>query len=325
MAHSAEQIELIVTADDLGVCDERNRGIVHCLQQGVVSATSAMCNAPAAVSGLHAVGLISLHALECVGLHLNLTEGFALAPAAEVSSLVKRATLSSYNGAAAWEHSASAAGRPCFLGKAGFSQACVDGIIDPKQVVREARAQIEWFRSSTGRLPSHVDGHQHCHIEPLIAEDLALLFAEYSIPAVRIPEERGYDHLGIFCSRCLEVQALCQSARAVYSSHGIKSPDAYLGCSLCGVRYLPADFIAALDKQIALLRSSKGRCSAQLVIEAMCHPGFSAPGQWDEFSASVDREIEIKTLCDPVLQEALARRGVVLHSYASSSLSSGDA
>lgn len=306
-------VELIVTADDFGVCEERNRGIIHCLKHGIVSATSVMCNAPAAATGLAAIALLGPEVCDVVGLHLNLTEGAPLAPVHEVGSLLRPEFHEPTESSAPWERSAAAHKGPCFLGKLGFSRACAAGIVETSHVVREARAQVEWFRGHTGRVPTHVDGHQHCHVEPNLAEGLAVLFAEYGINVVRIPEEHGYDHLDTFCSRCRDVQVLAQSARAVYTSYGIASPQAFLGCSLCGLAYTPVDFLQALDKQVAFLRShATQEHSSRLTIEAMCHPGFSAPGQWDEFTSSADRSSEMRTLCDPQLRKAIAARGVLL-------------
>jgi predicted glycoside hydrolase/deacetylase ChbG (UPF0249 family) len=337
---------LIVTADDLGVCEERNRGIIHCIQHGVITSTSLMCNAPAAASGIRAIESLGPWAQGLVGLHLNLTEGSPLSPISEVPSLL-RAPLSA-DSCSSWESSAHSNGKPCFLGKIGFSIACAQGTVDPKEVVQEARAQLEWFRTAAGRLPSHIDGHQHCHIEPTIADSLAQLFSEYGIQSVRIPEEHDYEHLQVFCARCKEVQASAPSARASYERHGLATPHAFLGCSLCGLSYTPVDFLCALDKQVAFLsRRADSKClsvpeSEQLegrdgefdnedsdmkcqvfVIEAMCHPGFASLGQWDEFTASLDRESELRTLCDPSLREGLRLRGVSLCSHSSSSLCGG--
>jgi len=39
---------VIIVADDLGVCSERNAGILRCLEEGVVTRTSIMANGAAA-------------------------------------------------------------------------------------------------------------------------------------------------------------------------------------------------------------------------------------------------------------------------------------
>ena len=44
-------VELVVTADDLGVCAARNRGILYAMTRGAVTHTSLLANGPAALEG----------------------------------------------------------------------------------------------------------------------------------------------------------------------------------------------------------------------------------------------------------------------------------
>ena len=69
-----KRIDLIVTADDMGICKERNEGIVKAMREGVVTQTSVIANGLAAEEG---VALLKKYGLVHgrLGLHLNLTEG----------------------------------------------------------------------------------------------------------------------------------------------------------------------------------------------------------------------------------------------------------
>ena len=65
-------IRMIVNADDLGYFDEVSRGILHCAEAGVVTATGVMANGPAFekwVGNRRALPSLS------VGVHLNATLG----------------------------------------------------------------------------------------------------------------------------------------------------------------------------------------------------------------------------------------------------------
>lgn len=62
---------LVINADDLGYCDQRNRGIVESFQSGVVSSASLLVNADKTTQ---AAQLARDYAIP-LGLHLNLTEG----------------------------------------------------------------------------------------------------------------------------------------------------------------------------------------------------------------------------------------------------------
>ena len=62
-----------IVADDFGISEQRNLGIVHAMLHGVVTHTSIMANGAAAAA---AVALAHEHGLsDRVNLHLNLTEG----------------------------------------------------------------------------------------------------------------------------------------------------------------------------------------------------------------------------------------------------------
>jgi len=52
----------------------------------------------------------------------------------------------------------------------------------------EIRAQLDRFRE-TGLPLSHVDGHLHLHVHPVVIGILAEAAGEYAIPAVRLPRE----------------------------------------------------------------------------------------------------------------------------------------
>ncbi len=57
-----------------------------------------------------------------------------------------------------------------------------------RELRREIRAQLEAFRA-TGLPLSHVDGHLHMHLHPVVLAILAGLSREFAIPAIRLPAE----------------------------------------------------------------------------------------------------------------------------------------
>ena len=323
---SLPTIQLIVTADDLGVSTERNRGIVEAMLDGVVTAASLLVNGPAAVDAIdrfRSIGKVST-----IGLHLNFTEGCPISQPCECSTLLN---VDKDYGTAA------------FLGKASFLQACAEGRICPEDVRREALAQILWFRDHVGALPTYVDGHQHAHVEEAIARVLAPLIREHGIQIVRIPLERGYEsgcatestpapRTLAFCQRCANVQKLAPAAKMLYSAQGLASPDAFVGCSLCSIAggYDVPDLVRAIDMQINVLCSRPLMDCPELnesneikVIEVMCHPGYPADG-WDHFSSSTDRIEELRTLCSLFLRDELSARSLVFCSHSESRLFDGE-
>ncbi|XP_051551892.1 carbohydrate deacetylase isoform X3 [Myxocyprinus asiaticus] len=136
------KVKLVVTGDDFGYCERRNRGIVDCFKAGGISNVSLLVNA---VSAKHAADLAKRYHLP-IGLHANLSEGLP------VSQELKGSTLLNKDG---------------FLhGKMGFREVLQSGQLKMSEVEVELRAQINHFYELVGHMPSHMDGHQHVHVLP---------------------------------------------------------------------------------------------------------------------------------------------------------------
>ena len=68
--------KLIISCDDLGISKEINSGIKDCLDSGVATSSSIIANAK---FYSHALEEVVAHTpIKFYGLHLNLTEGYAL-------------------------------------------------------------------------------------------------------------------------------------------------------------------------------------------------------------------------------------------------------
>jgi predicted glycoside hydrolase/deacetylase ChbG (UPF0249 family) len=116
---------LIINADDLGLSRSINEGIRECVDKGVVTSASLMVRWPAAVDA--ARWAHSQNELS-LGLHLDLGEWVCVD--GEWSELYRVADRT-----------------------------------DVEAVNKEVDAQLEAFINMAGRLPSHIDSHQHAHNE----------------------------------------------------------------------------------------------------------------------------------------------------------------
>jgi len=338
---------VVVVADDFGISEQRSLGIVRAMQEGVVTCTSVMANASAADFALRLARQAGC--LDAVGLHLNLTEGCPLCPGEQVPTLLlpagKRqpgtelASLYYVADDASTRNSNENPGvvatcvpsHPLFRGKLGLREACSAGLVSAVDVEKEVRAQITWFRERVGRVPRHVDGHQHCHVIGCLCAVIARVLAEEGIIWVRIPEEccsgssGGSSHGGIdsgagadggnsssislLCPVCVKISQEASSARSIFERAGLQSTSDFAGLSFCGRPYLPAEFAAAIFAQLG-----EGPCAS---VEVMTHPGFpntatKAEDCWDDFDRSEDRQLELDVLCDPALADLLLGAGVVL-------------
>lgn len=157
---------LTVTADDFGVSEDVNAAVLEAHRDGIVTAASLMVTGAACGE---AVALARANPGLSVGLHLVLVDGRSALPAREIPHLVMPDR--------SFEKSPLRAGLRYQFSSAARSE-----------LRREVRAQLERFRR-TGLALSHVDGHHHLHLHPVVLAILADLAPEFAIPEIRLPEE----------------------------------------------------------------------------------------------------------------------------------------
>jgi predicted glycoside hydrolase/deacetylase ChbG (UPF0249 family) len=113
---------LIVNADDFGLSEGTNRGILRAHSDGILTSASLLVRCPAARDAVRSAGDLDL------GLHLDFGE-WSFRDGAWIA-LYERASLA-----------------------------------DPHQVSAEARTQLKMFLEMTGKTPTHLDSHQHVHVQ----------------------------------------------------------------------------------------------------------------------------------------------------------------
>jgi predicted glycoside hydrolase/deacetylase ChbG (UPF0249 family) len=135
-------ILLAVNADDAGFHRATDDAILRCSR--IVRSATVAVNGPTAAEFVARAGGMAL------GIHVNLTEGVALAG--------PHGTLT------------DAEGRFLY-GKEELWERARKGALDPREVRREVRAQ--WERGEAlGIRATHVDGHNHVHVIPAVQEAL---------------------------------------------------------------------------------------------------------------------------------------------------------
>lgn len=151
---TARRRQLIVNADDLGRTGGINAGIFEAHRRGVVSSATLMVAFAAAEE---AVAELPRHPDLGVGLHVTLTGGEPVLPAAAVPSLV--------------DDQGRLPSRPAGLERA-----------DPGEVRAEVEAQLGRFVRLTGRLPTHLDSHHHSHRLAVVCEALLAVARREGLP-----------------------------------------------------------------------------------------------------------------------------------------------
>ena len=132
----------IVNADDFGQSPGINRGIIEAHERGIVTSASLMVRWPAASA---AAAYARAHPRLSVGLHVDLGE--SIYRDGEWIPLYERVNR-----------------------------------LDPRAVETEILAQLSLCRELLGREPTHLDSHQHAHIEEPARSILDAIAGELGVP-----------------------------------------------------------------------------------------------------------------------------------------------
>lgn len=263
---------LIFTADDLGLAPETNAGIERAHREGVLTAASLMVGEAGFDEGIRVAranpGL-------AIGLHLTLTDGVPVLPAAHIPALTQK------NGR--FRDDMAALGLLLALSAAARAQ-----------LRAEVAAQMDRF-NQTGLACDHVNAHKHYHLHPFIAAALMQAAARAGLRCIRLPWEPGalVQRVDARSPRQAEwaLKPWCAALRKRALKRNLLAPDRVVGLAWSGH--------FAVARLLGVLPLLPGG-----VTELYFHPatanGFpgSAPGY-----AYRD---ELTALCDPRVAEAVA-------------------
>jgi predicted glycoside hydrolase/deacetylase ChbG (UPF0249 family) len=274
-------VKLIVNADDFGISEAVNRGIVEAHERGIVTSTSIMATGP---QFEHAIELARLRPSLGVGVHLVLTEHRPLTGAAAASLVRSDGAFEPH-----LKH---------LLAKR------LRGLVSMTEVRRELDAQIRRVRSA-GITVNHLDGHQHVHVLPGVAQVVAELAAAHGISAVRYPAERvrGYMLRSFKHARRLVEQTALEFFCASSPLKHLRRSDEFVGFYFGG----------RLDE--ANLETVLAGLPRRGTVELMCHPGhedMQPRADW-QYAWAAERD----ALTSPRIRALVMARGMQLVSHPS--------
>lgn len=198
------------------------------------------------------------------------------------------------------------------------------------EVKQELKAQVDLFHELTGHLPPHMDGHQHVHVLPKVRHVFAEVLEEYGIEYTRVPVEPGLHNCDWIEPSMMDfyvgVEKDSLNTVDVFTKHGIRWPDIYIGLSTMGKNMSVSAIQNAIDTAIVDFTSKVPAHPVPqhrtVTIELMVHPGYpSVPpiggcGEGpDDFSQSWERLHELQTLIKPELQSHYKTRNIQLCSF----------
>lgn len=281
--------KLVVNADDFGISEGVNRGIVEGFEAGIVRSASLMANLEAFES---AVATARKHPDLGVGVHLNVTCGRPVSAA--------KGTLTGPEGG--------------FHPLPRLIVQLMAGRIDLDEAENEWDAQIEKVRKA-GLQPTHLDSHQHVHFFPSLGRIIRKLARKHTIPWVRgssLSFLRGlYWHPSMVgragtYSGFFKVAVLSNLRRLQNGRNGggeTRRTDRMLGIS-----YIPPSrYQEAVGHFI--------KTAAEGLSELVCHPGYvdeelRRNDRWTHM-----REEELRALTSPRTLAAVRETGVSLASF----------
>ncbi len=274
-------MKVILSADDFGSSHEVNEAVEAAHLQGVLTSASLM------VAG-RAVGEAVSMAREmpglAVGLHVVVVDGHAALDREQIPHLV------------------GDDGRfPSDPLRVGLRYAF--GRAARQELALELRAQFDRFASSGLRL-SHVDGHMHMHLHPVVLGLLLPLAEEYGARGLRLPRDSVRWSLA-YSWRRAGTKALWALVFGLLNAW-------------CVRRLADRDLIVA-DRVFGLMQTGQMHESYVLALlrrlqmpaaEIYFHPSTATEGEaWGPNCG------DLETLLSPVVRRTIEERGIVLAAY----------
>ncbi len=276
---------LIINADDFGYSSAVNRAILQAHREGVLTSTSLMVNERAVDE---AIQLAKETPALAVGLHLVLVLGRSALPSSVIPHLV--------NPDGNFTTSSFIAGIKYFFSPAAR-----------RELKQEMRAQFEKFRA-TGLPFSHVDGHTHLHMHPVVFDELIKLCEEYGVKRLRVV--KGEIRLSLRLDRSqLPIKLVLGGVFNLLARHcekklrgrGFVVPEKVYGLLQTG--NMNEDYWLWLLLQMPRTAS-----------EIYTHPLAADAEEWN-IQENPRGAIELQALLSPCVREAIKAAGFELSSY----------
>ena len=283
---------LVVNADDFGLTESVNRGIIAAHRDGILTSTSLLANGLAAGQ---AIASSQQFPELSVGVHLNISEGKPVSPAGQVSTLVNERGELHLKPLPMWIR-------------------IVRRQVNLEDIRTECRAQILKVMNA-GITPTHLDGHLHVHVLPQVSRIVIGLAHEFRIPNVRCPAENlkvtipllwkigggvaAFRRFGIAYAVSSSARGLGEELRRA----GLACPGAFFGLAHTG--FLETQALGAI---LAVVPEGSA--------ELMCHPGYTS-AQVESLGGELtqERETELLALTAPEIKQTVRSLGIRLCSF----------
>lgn len=232
--------KIIINADDFGLCESVNKGILECLHHGIVSDLSFMVNHQ---EFEHSSTMLKQSGIIKVGFHLNLTVG--------KSVLGEKSKFTDNNG--------------YYLDFKRILIKTLMNRIDMEDIYNEIKVQMNLLISHGYKI-THIDSHQSIHLLPSIMKALMRLNKEFGLNVpIRMPYGSLHNilrvgHRNLFRIAILNLLTVHCCFRTKY----------YLNVRVVGIDlFNNADIINSFEEMSRVIRKSPYE-----IYEIPVHPGY---------------------------------------------------
>ena len=274
-------MKLIVNADDFGLSSEINRAVLKAHREGVLTSASLIAGAKAFDE---AVAIARENPRLAVGLHVVAVDGPAVLPRSRIPRLVN-------------EHGMFP-NDPVGLGMRYVLSAAAR-----EELAAELRAQFERF-AATGLKLSHVDGHQHMHMHPVVFGMILPLARRFGAAGFRVPRDELSIALRLDRRKAARKMGwtlifglLSRYCQGRVCAGGFAMVDRTYGFMQTGQMH--SAYVGAV------LRQMRSKCA-----EMYFHPRIGARD--DYFGANPD---DLESLLSRNVRQIIEQRGIELTSY----------
>jgi chitin disaccharide deacetylase len=275
---------LIINADDFGLCESVNKGIVETHTKGVLTSATIMTNMPAAEQ---AVELAKKFPTLGLGVHLNLTAGKPISQDNTVKFILD-----------SQRHFALSPGK---LALAALITGKVRTAIET-----ELASQIQWLIDK-GIKPTHLDSHKHFHAFPSIFPIVCRLAKRFGISAIRYTFEPKQVSQSPWPITNRENRKKASLVRTMSKINRLQNSAFFKTDALLGVAHV-GTINAAFLRAVSLYNPA-------VTAELMTHPGYVYDLDAGKTRLFKQREVELEALCSEKTKQSFKNASIKLVHY----------
>jgi predicted glycoside hydrolase/deacetylase ChbG (UPF0249 family) len=275
---------LIINADDFGLCESINKGIVEAHTKGVLTSTTIMTNMPAAEQAVELAKNIPTLGL---GVHLTLTAGKPLCQETSVKLIL--------------DSQGYFALSPGKLALASLITRKVRIAIET-----ELALQIQWLIDK-GIKPTHLDSHKHIHCFPSIFPIVCRLAKRFNVPAIRYAGEPIYASQLPWPLTDRESRKRASLVRTMSKINHLQNSAFFKTDALLGVNHV--------GKINTVFMRAVSMYNTASTAEVMTHPGYTYDLDVTGTRLVKQRELELEALCSEKTKRAFNEADIKLIHY----------